>query len=71
MTFLSYVASETSAILNRLNGRKILVRGNHDRYLRDRDFDSSLFEEIVDYREYSDNKRKVICCHYPIVCYNR
>ena len=68
---LSHVASETSAVLNRLNGRKILVRGNHDRYLSDTGFDSSLFEEIVDYREYSDNKRKVICCHYPIVCYNR
>lgn len=68
---MSFDGKQVNDILNRLNGRKILVKGNHDRYLKDKDFDSSLFEEIVDYREYSDNKRKVICCHYPVFCYNR
>ena len=31
---------------------------------------SSRFEWIKMYEELSDNKRKVILCHYPIMCYN-
>lgn len=61
---------ETNEILAKLNGNKFLIIGNHDKYLEDRKFDRGLFKWIKDYMEVSDNKRKVILSHYPIICYN-
>lgn len=61
---------ETETILRQLNGRKHLIIGNHDKFLKDKDFDPSYFESIRPYAEMNDNKRKVILCHYPILCYN-
>lgn len=61
---------ETLEILNQLKGKKFMIRGNHDRFLEDKNFDESLFNWIKDYAELSDNKRKVILSHYPIACYN-
>lgn len=63
-------AAQTEELLKDLNGRKFLIRGNHDLYLKDKNFDTSLFEWIKDYAELHDNKRKVVLSHYPIVCYN-
>lgn len=62
--------AETNEILKRLTGRKALIIGNHDRFLGYHDFDKSQFEWIDNYREMSDNSRKVILSHYPILCYN-
>lgn len=60
-----------NALLQRLHGRKYLVAGNHDTmFLRDKKFDTSLFEWIKPYAELHDNGRKVVLCHYPIICYN-
>jgi len=56
-------------ILSRLNGRKYLVEGNHDKFLNDREFDRSLFQWIKPYAEIMDSKRRVILSHYPIFCY--
>lgn len=64
-------AQQTTEILKRLKGRKYLIRGNHDLYLKDKDFDQNQFVWVKDYAELHDNKRKVILSHYPIVCYNR
>ncbi|MCR5206635.1 MAG: metallophosphoesterase family protein [Lachnospiraceae bacterium] len=61
---------ETNGILRRLNGRKFLIEGNHDRFLNDRKFDKKLFHWIKPYEEMKDNKRKVVLSHYPIFCYN-
>lgn len=61
---------QTNELLERLNGRKFLIKGNHDLYLKDKAFDQSLFGWVKDYAELHDNTRKVILCHYPIVCYN-
>lgn len=67
----SYATPEnTNDILQRLNGNKYLIRGNHDRYINDRRFDNTLFGWVKDYAEMQDNKRKVILCHYPVFCYN-
>lgn len=58
-------------LLCRLNGKKYLISGNHDkRFLHDKRFDESLFEWIKPYAELRDNNRKVVLCHYPIICYN-
>ena len=46
----------------RLNGRKILIRGNHDA-------DVNLkyaFEEICDYLEVRSDGNTLILCHYPL-----
>ena len=61
--------TETNEILARLNGRKFLILGNHDKYLQDRKFNQSHFIWIKDYWEAKDNGRKVILSHYPIMCY--
>ena len=60
----------TNSILALLNGRKYLIEGNHDEFLKDRQFDRSAFEWIRPYAEISDNRRRVILCHYPVFCYN-
>ena len=60
---------KTEEIVKRLNGKKYLLAGNHDRYLEDRDFDRSLFEKIDEYMEMRDNGRRVILCHYPVMFY--
>ena len=58
---------EAIAILNRLKGKKILIKGNHDR-VHDKTFREK-FEKITEYLEIEDNGRKVVLCHYPIVCF--
>lgn len=63
-------ATETSGLIKRLNGRLYLIKGNHDRYLDDKKADFSRFIWVKPYEELSDNKRKVVLCHYPIICYN-
>lgn len=61
----------TNNILKRLNGQKFLIEGNHDRrYLKDKNFDKTLYVWIKPYAELNDNNRKIICCHYPVFCYN-
>lgn len=62
---------QANELLSRLNGRKYLITGNHDRlFLRDKKFDTSLLEWIKPYAEIRDNNRKLVLCHYPIICYN-
>ncbi|MBQ2320227.1 MAG: metallophosphoesterase family protein [Lachnospiraceae bacterium] len=66
-----YKGEQVNELLSRLNGKKYLITGNHDsRFIRDKKFDSSLFEWIKPYAEIKDNGRKVVLCHYPIICYN-
>lgn len=63
-------AEETNTLLKRLNGRLYLIQGNHDRFLTNKGMDATRFKWIKQYEELADNKRKVILCHYPIMCYN-
>lgn len=62
---------KTYEILKKLNGKKFLIIGNHDKFIKDKNFDPHSFEWIKDYAELNDNKRKVILCHYPLLSYNR
>lgn len=63
-------AEETNDLLNRLHGRLFLIIGNHDHYLKSKDFHAERFEWIKPYEELSDNNRKIILSHYPIMFYN-
>ncbi len=67
---ISPYGEDANRLLGRLNGRKCLIRGNHDRYLDHRDFEPKHFQWIESYKEVKDNKRKVILSHYPIPFYN-
>jgi len=63
-------AEETNALLKRLNGKLYLIQGNNDIFLSKRKMDLTLFQWVKSYEEVSDNNRKVVLCHYPIICYN-
>ena len=54
------------SLLNRLNGRKALIIGNHDD-LSTVSALSGLFEDVAEYREIEDGDRHVVLCHYPIL----
>lgn len=53
-------------LIQRLNGHKHLIRGNHDRVHGRLRF---YYESIEHYAEINDNDRLVILCHYPIPFY--
>lgn len=63
-------AEETNELLRRLNGQLYLIEGNHDRFSRNKKFDASRFVWIKPYAKIWDNKRRVVLCHYPILCYD-
>lgn len=58
--------SNAAEILQRLNGVKYLVKGNHDRISPEI---SKGVEWIKDYAEIKDGENTVILCHYPILFY--
>lgn len=62
-----WVKNDWVRILKQLNGRKILIKGNHDNKLGD-DIKKQ-FEAIYDYLEIVDNNRPVTLSHYPIPCF--
>ena len=63
---------QTQELLSLLNGKLFLIEGNHDKFLRDRNFAplAERFEWILPYKEIHDHQRKVVLCHYPIHFYN-
>ena len=63
-------AEETNELLEKLNGRLFLIQGNHDRFLKNKKYNADRFVWIKPYEELHDSKRKVVLCHYPIMCYN-
>lgn len=59
-------AQKAVQYLKRMKGRKILIKGNHDRKLvNDSDF-CSCFESMHDYLDITHNGVKIVMCHYPI-----
>lgn len=53
---------EANNFIKRLNGKKILLRGNHDKT-----YDPSLFEEICDFKVIKYNGYKFSLMHYPLL----
>ena len=58
---------EADNIIKKLNGKKYLIKGNHDRFLDDRNFDKNNFKWIKDYYVLSYQKAKFVLFHYPIL----
>ena len=56
-------------ILNRLNGRKILIMGNHDFKNKDSYAFEHGFEYVTQQMTIKIEHRKVILNHYPLLCY--
>lgn len=52
---------EVNRLIAKINGKKILLRGNHDKQ-----YDPSLFEAIYDFHEENFNGQPVSLMHYPM-----
>jgi calcineurin-like phosphoesterase family protein len=63
--------AKTVPHLQRLNGRKILVIGNHDEHLLKDSAFKNCFESIHQYLEIKHNGHKIVMFHYPIAEYNQ
>lgn len=61
---------KTNEILKSLKGTKYLIKGNHDSFLKDSDFDRTLFKWIKDYFVVYDGNNKIVLCHYPIAVWD-
>ncbi|RDY30040.1 metallophosphoesterase [Lachnotalea glycerini] len=57
---------QTNEILKRLNGTKYLVIGNNDKYLKDSQFDQSLYVWTKQYYELRTLNTKFALFHFPI-----
>lgn len=66
--FIWLQESEWARIVSQLNGRKVLIRGNHDPKMFSKET-RRLFVDIRDKMEITDNGRHVIMSHYPELCY--
>lgn len=56
---------DANKIISKLNGKKILIRGNHDKQ-----YDEGVFQEVCDYKELKCNKQIFILSHYPFEEWN-
>lgn len=65
--FSWYKEDETLKILKSLKGKKILIKGNHDRVSNKI---SRCFDKVCDYLEITDNGTKVVMSHYPMPFWN-
>lgn len=63
-----YKTDKTIEILKKLTGKKILIKGNHDRINSEI---TKCFESVSDYREIKADGRNVILSHYPIHFFNK
>lgn len=62
---------ESLKILKSLNGKKILIIGNHDwRWIKNKDFTRYLYEMNEGYKLLKIDKRKIILSHYPIMMFD-
>ena len=62
-----YGSERTREILGRLNGKKVLIRGNHDEVC---DRLTDCFIKTCDYLELDDGSERVVLSHYPMPFWN-
>ncbi len=57
-----------------LNGKKYLIRGNHDIFTRKQSFDATNFEFVKDYHSFNfqekGNSHMICLMHYPLMTWN-
>ena len=53
---------EVNKLISKLNGKKIFIKGNHDKV-----YDSGLFEGIYDFLEITYNGLNISLMHYPMM----
>lgn len=53
---------EAIVFIRKLHGKKILIKGNHDKK-----YDASLFEEICDFKEINIYQQSFSLMHYPML----
>lgn len=64
---LVWEKAEPLKYVQRLNGRKVLITGNHDnKWLVKNDY-SEYFDQIVPYLEIKSNNIDITLCHYPML----
>ena len=61
-----YNNQKTYEILKQLKGKKILIKGNHDKLVQDINCRKQ-FIEITDYKEIILNNQLIVLSHYPIM----
>jgi calcineurin-like phosphoesterase family protein len=57
---------DANNIIKKLNGKKYLIKGNHDKFIDNNSFNVNNFEWIKDYYVLNYEKIKFILFHYPI-----
>ncbi len=62
--------SVVASIVERLKGKKILVKGNHD-YFAKKAWTEKYFELVTDYHEINRNGVKFCLMHYPMATWNK
>lgn len=62
--------SLANALLERLQGRKYLIRGNHDGFASRESLRPDAFVWVRDYFELSWEDQRFILCHYPLLSWN-
>lgn len=70
--FFKASTSLPNLVLPQLNGKKYLIRGNHDKNHGEWKYYQDVLDyaDIVDFAEDDATGRRVILCHYPIPCFN-
>lgn len=58
------------AVLERLHGRKYLIRGNHDGFVDRQSFQKDAFVWVKDYFELCWHEQYFILSHYPLLSWN-
>ena len=66
-----YKDENLARVINRLNGRKFLIFGNHDYAIRKSYEMQKLFVKCLDYYELTAQGHKLCMSHYPMMVWNR
>ena len=64
---LMFFCKDPQYYLNRLNGRKHLIIGNHDTYWFKKIDPTPYFQSISPLMRISDGSHRIILCHYPLM----
>lgn len=64
--FCWLTANETYKILKKLNGKKHLIVGNHDKQIIRNPECLKMFESIDVIKTISDQGKRIVLCHYPL-----